>query len=158
MASREAVRMLEGVYVTVDRMIRERMPLVTVSAAAQRTVDVVFVLGATGVPLVAGDHVFLRLGLNGTATIINWSLAATVAGTPTSGNVQLAVEVGTTLATVASIVASAPPALTADIELNDQPPTTWTTAIADPSYVMVSVTSVDGTLEVVCLTLRVVVG
>jgi hypothetical protein len=150
--------MLEGVYVTVDKMIRERMPLITVSAAAQRTVDVVFVLGATGVPLVAGDHVFLRLGLNGTATILSWSLAATVAGTPTAGNVEVDVLVGATLAAAVTIVASAPPELTADVELNDQPPTGWTTTIADPSWVLVSVTSVDGTLEVVSLMLRVTVG
>jgi hypothetical protein len=128
------------------------------SSSAGRIVDVPIVLGATGTPLAVGDHVFLRLGLGGPATVISWSLAATVGGVATASTVQLDVLVGATLATAASIVDSHPPALAAASEAHEQFPTGWTTSIPDPSWLRVSVTSADGTVELVGLTLRMQVG
>lgn len=128
------------------------------SSSSGRIVDVPIVLGAKGTALAVGDHAFLRLGLGGPATIISWSLAGTVGGTATAGTVQLDVLVGTTLAGVASIVSTNPPALSAVSEVHEQAPTLWTTSIADPSWLMAKVTSTGGTLEVVGLTLRLQVG
>lgn len=126
-----------------------------------RVVDVPIVLGAKGTPLAANTHVFFRLGLNGQATVLTWSVAATVAGVASARTIQLDVQVGATLAAVASIcgLAANRPHLTAQSELSDQLPTGWTSVtIADPSWVYVTVVSVDGTLEVVSLTLRVAVS
>lgn len=126
-----------------------------------RVVDVPVVLGARGTPLTVGAQVFFRLGLNGQATVLTWSLGATVAGVASARTVQLDVLVGATLAAVATICGAAGnrPQLAAQSERSDQPPTGWTTvAVADPSWMLVTVTSADGTIEVAGLTLRVAVS
>ncbi len=123
-----------------------------------RVVNVPLVLGARATPLQIGDHVFLRLGLNGAATILTWSIAATVGGVSQVGSCVLDVQAGSTLATTASICGTNRPTLAAAAELNDQPPTDWQVTIPDPSWVLVRVDSADGVLEVVGLTLRVIVG
>lgn len=125
----------------------------------QRVVDIPITLGARGTPLAVGAHVFFRLGLNGSVTVLTWSVAATVAGVAHSGAVTLDVQTGATLATIASIAGTGHPLLSAASESSDHVPTGWTTTtIADPSWLYVSATAVDGTLEVVSLTLRVAVS
>lgn len=119
-----------------------------------RVVDVPFVIGTRGAVLAANDHAFLRLGLNAPATILSWSLAVTVAGASTSGTCVLDVLVGTTLTGATSICSSNRPSLTAQAERDDQPPTSWTTSIPDPRWIMVTVVSTDGTIEEAGLTLR----
>jgi hypothetical protein len=162
MATTEAVRALERRNERIDAHIRALLSTVGTTEAtvtAPRVVNVAFVLGAVGTPLVVGDHVFLQLGLGGTVTLLSWSMAGTVAGTPTASDVVIDVLAGATLATVVSMTGAATPELTADIELNDQPVSAWTFALlTDPSWVMALVTDADGTVEVVGLTLRVVVG
>lgn len=124
-----------------------------------RVVDIPVVLGARGSPLTVGTHVFFRLGLNGRASVVTWSLGATVAGIASARSVTLDVRVGTTLATVASICGTGLPALATQAELNDQSPAGWsTTVIADPSTVLITVTAADGVIEVAGLTLRVAVS
>lgn len=135
-------------------MINRRIGALT----SLRVVDVPVVLGSRGTPLVVGAHIFFRLGLNGQATVLTWSMGATVAGLASARTVQLDVQVGATLATVTTICGGTftnRPHLTAQSELSDQLPSGWSTvAIADPSWLLVPVISVDGTLEVVSLTLR----
>lgn len=127
--------------------------------AAFRVVDVPVVLGARGAALVVGAHVFFRLGLNGKAYIQTWSLGATVAGVASNRSVTLDVQVGSTLATVASICGTNLPALATQSERADQPPTSWTLlTLADPTWVYVATTAVDGMIEVVSLTLRLAVS
>lgn len=122
---------------------------------APRVVDVPVVLGGPGAPLTVGAHVFFRLGLNGQATIMTWSLAVTVAGATVSGSVTVDVLVGATMSTLASICSTSLPALVAQAELADRPPGVgWTVTIPDPSWMMVKVTATNGTIEVVSLTLR----
>lgn len=124
-----------------------------------RIVDVPVVLGVRGTALAAGAHVFLRLGLNGQATVLTWSLAASVAGVSHSATVAVDVQTGTTLAGVATICSSGRPSLSAQAERSDIVPSGWSTvAIADPSWVYFSVLSPDGTVEVVSLTLRLAVS
>lgn len=135
-----------------------RLMLVGMVAAIKpgiRVVDVPLLLGAQGVALTASNHVFFRLGLNGQATILTWSLAGTVAGASHTGTVTLDILVGSTVATVASICGTSKPALSAVAELADQvPAASWTVQISDPQWILVKPTAVDGTLEVVSLTLR----
>lgn len=120
-----------------------------------RIVDVPLVIGANGLVASIGDHVFFRLGLNGTLTVLTWSLGATVSGTPTAGTITVDVLVGNTLATVASICGTSKPALAAAIELADQTPgVSWTTQLSDPQWIMAKVSSTGSTLEVISLTLR----
>lgn len=129
--------------------------------AVARVVNIPIVLGAKGAALTAGTNVDFRLGLNGQANVLTWSLSAKVAGAPSARTAQLDVQVGATLATVGSIcgLAANRPQLAAQIERNDQLPTGWTTVtIADPSTILVTVISADGTVEVVSLTLRVAVS
>jgi hypothetical protein len=59
-------------------------------AAAGRIVNVVFGLGGLGVPLAVGEHREFRLGLNGVATILTWSVVATTAGIAQIGTCWLA--------------------------------------------------------------------
>lgn len=144
----------DGILTDVQRMTS------TVAANIRfgRVVDVVLVLGAEGTPLTTGMHVFLRMGLNGPATILSWSLGATVGGTPTAGALTVDLRAGATLATTATICGGAPPRLVGTAELVEQLPTVaWTTTLADPSWLMAVVTAVDGTLQVFGLTLRVAV-
>lgn len=125
--------------------------------APARVVDVPLVIGSRGVVLAANDHVFLRLGLNGTATVLTWSLAGTVAGVSSARTCVIDVLTGVTLASVATICGGNRPALTAQAELADQPPTSWGVSIGDPIWLMAKVVSADGTLEEVSLTLRMAV-
>lgn len=129
--------------------------------APVRVVDIPIVLGARGSVLVVGTHVFLRLGLNGAAAVLTWSLGATVAGVASARSVQIDVQVGPTLLGLATMcgVAANRPQLIAQSERVDVVPTTWTSlAIPDPSWIYVTVMSVDGVIEVAGLTLRLAVS
>lgn len=140
----------EGILSDVETMI---------GAVRQvRVADVALAVGAPGSPLAVGDNVFLRLGLNGAATVLTFSLAATVAGAARSGTCVLDVLVGSTLAGAVSICGTNRPSLTAQAERPDLLPTSWVTTIPDPSWLLARVVSTDGVLEVVGLTLRVIVG
>lgn len=155
MADLTVVRLLERRNERIDAHIRKLLGTVPASQLTNRVVDLAFVLGSSGTELAVGDHAFVRVGLDGPAHVMSWSLAATVGGTPTSSSVVVDVLVGATLATAASICGTAEPELTSDVELNDQPPTGWSSVvIPDPSWVKAVVESADGTVEVVGLTLR----
>jgi hypothetical protein len=154
MASTEAVKFLERIYARSDKHTRE---IIAAQAPPVRVVDVPLLMGASGFALVVDDHVFLRLGLNGPAQIVSWSLGATVAGVATASDCVIDVLAGATLATAATICGGNEPELNAQDELVEQPPTGWTTTLVDPSWLMAIVTSVDGTVEVASLTLRMVV-
>ena len=160
MADMVAVRTLERRNERIDAHIRrllETLPVggTTTVAAVVRVVNLAFLLGTPGTPLAVGDYAFVRLGLNGPAEVLSWSMAALVGDTPTASDVVVDVLTGATLATLSSITGTAEPELTADIELTEQPITGWgTTAIVDPSWVQAIVESADGTVEVVGLTLR----
>lgn len=134
----------------IEELVTRRLSQVQ----SRRIVNLPLVIGARGVPLAAGDHVFLRLGLDATVDIVSWSIAATVAGASHAGTCQLDVQVGATLAAAASICGFVRPSLTAAAERDEQAPTGWATSIADPSWLKAVVISADGTLEVVSLTLR----
>lgn len=137
---------------------RRLMPRPVRTPRLMRVVDVPFVLGARGTPLQGGELVFVRLGLNGTATVLNWSMAATIAGRAASGSCTIDVLAGATLGTVSSICGGHPPRLAAQAELDEQPPTNWSSSLNDPIWLEAFVTSVDGVLELVGLTLRLAVG
>ena len=123
-----------------------------------RIVDLPFVIGTQGTALTTSQHLFVRLGLNGQATILTWSMAATVAGLPHSGSVTFDIQAGSTLATASSICGMTQPALASVIELNDQTPgTDWTITLSDAEWILVKPTTVDSVLEVVGLTLRLAV-
>jgi hypothetical protein len=122
-----------------------------------RVVNIPLVIGSRGVALAANDNVYFYLGLNGTLTIVSWSLAGMTSAASVSGTVTIDVLVGTTLATVASICGGSPPALSSQAELVGQLPTGWTTAIADPRWICAKISSVSGGLEEAALTLRCVV-
>jgi hypothetical protein len=126
----------------------------TTSAPTTRVVDVPLVIGGRGVSLSTNDHVFYRLGLNGTVTIITWSLAGTASGVAFNGTISVDLLVGSTLASVASICGSHRPSLNGQSERSDQTPDSdWTTTIADPRWIMAKVLSNSG-IEVISLTLR----
>lgn len=129
-------------------------PVTPTTTPTTRVVDVAFVIGARGTALAANDHAFLRLGLNGVATIVSWSLAGTISGASASGTITVDVLTGQFFSGLSSICASNRPALTAQTERTDQNPTGWTTTIQDGQWVMAKVFSTGGTLEVVGLTLR----
>lgn len=130
----------------------------TTTIATARVVDVPMVIGGRGTALATSDHVFYRLGLNGTLTVLTWSLAGTVSGASIAGTITVDILVGSTLATVATICGGNKPTLTAQAERSDQAPATdWTTSIADPRWIMAKVISTAGALEVVSLTLRCLV-
>ncbi len=126
--------------------------------AGGRIVDVVFGLGGYGTPLLAGDHREFRLGLNGVATVLTWSLLATTAGIAQIGACSLDVLAGPTMASAISICAGNKPSLSGASEIDDQIPVQWTTSLADPITVVAQVVSTDGIIETVTLTLRVSVG
>jgi hypothetical protein len=75
----------DGILGDVQRMTSN----VAAGIRLGRVVDVVFVLGAPGTPLTVGTHVFLRVGLNGPATILSWAMGATVAGAAASGAITV---------------------------------------------------------------------
>jgi hypothetical protein len=148
----EVVAWRHGILTEVAGMIAAAIGSIR---APVRVVDVPVVLGARGTALVVGAQVFFRLGLNGQANVLTWSLAGTVAGVAAARSVTVDVQTGTTLAAVASICGTNKPALVTQNERADQPPTSWTaTAINDPMWVLVTATAVDGVIEVVSLTLR----
>jgi hypothetical protein len=126
--------------------------------AQTRIVDVVFGFGARGAPLDGTEVGFLRLGLNGPATILSWSLAAMIGGIPAAGSVTVDVRAGGSLVTQSSITAGSPPQLTAQVERNDQVPVGWSTSLADPVTLLADVLAVDGVTEQIALTLRVAIG
>lgn len=129
------------------------------SQRAFRVVDVVLIPIPNGSVLAVGDQVFFRLGLNGAATIIAWSMAGMVGGASAAGTITLDILVGATLATVTTICGTHKPALTAQAERADQAPATdWTVQIPDPRWIVAKVTSTGGTLQAVSLTLRCGVG
>lgn len=124
-----------------------------------RVVTVPIVLGVRGTALTIGAHVFFRQSLNGKATVLSWSLAATTAGLAHAGTVTLDVQTGATLAGCTSIAGSGQPTMAGVAELADQSPSGWTTStIADPSWVYVYVTAISGGLEVVSLTLQMAIS
>lgn len=137
----------------VERMVHRKLAGLRM---APRIVDIAITIGSQGVPVAPGDHQFLRLGLNGALTVLNWSLGATVAGVAHTGACRVDVQVGTTLAGVASICGGTgnQPQLSAQSERADQAPTGWTTQIADARWLVATVVTADGTLEVLGLTLR----
>jgi hypothetical protein len=159
MADRQVIKFLEDLYAKVDRQVREILKTIDTPI---RVVDIPLVLGTRGVVLAVNDHVFFRLGLNGTVNILTWSLAGTISGASASGTIRVDVQTGATLATVASICGAGTthqPQLTAQAELSDQVPTSWsTTQIDDPSWIKAIVASTGGTLEEVGLTLRATVA
>jgi hypothetical protein len=126
--------------------------------APVRIVDVPFVLGGPGTPLAGGEHAQLRLSLNGQATVLTWSLAATVASTAYAASVTVDVLNGPTTSALVSLCPTTPPQLAAQIELTEQPPTGWSLGVADPSWLVARVRAVDGVVEVVHLTLRLAIG
>lgn len=149
-----------SVDAVVDQALTNMLGKIAPAAQQQQTkdlriVNVPMVVGARGVPLAGGEFVFLRLGLNGPATVLSWSLAATVAGVTFPGSVTVDVLVGLSLGLAASICGGSPPRLAGQSELNDQVPLLWSTSIPDPSSLAMRVTAVDGILEQVGLTLRV---
>lgn len=126
-----------------------------------RIVNVPFKFGSKGIVLVTNDPLYFRLSLGGAATILGWSMAATVAGVASNRTATVDVLTGATLATVASIcgVAANRPHLIAQSELSDQVPSGWTAnVIPDPYWLMANPTAVDGAVETVSLTLLVAVG
>jgi hypothetical protein len=145
-----------------DGILRDASAMAASLVGAQRTtriVDIPLVIGTRGVALAVNDHVFFRLGLNGTVTILTWSLAGTIAGASASGTITVDVMVGATLAAAATIAPTSKPTLTAQAELADQTPAaSWTLQIADPVWIKAIITSTGGTLEMVSLTLRCAVG
>jgi hypothetical protein len=124
----------------------------------QRVVDIVFGFGARGTPLDGTEVAFLRLGLNGAATILSWSLAAMIGGIPAAGSVTVDVRAGDSLVTQASITAGTPPRLAAQVELNEQVPVGWSTSLTDPVTLLADVLAVDGVTEQIALTLRVAIA
>ncbi|RPJ26591.1 MAG: hypothetical protein EHM35_14775 [Planctomycetaceae bacterium] len=133
-------------------------PAPTPTTTTARVVDVAFVLGSMGAPVVVGDHSFIRLGLNAPATIVNWSLAGTVTGASVSGSVAVDLKAGSTLATVVSITGGSPPTLVAQAERREVAPTAgWNETLPDPTWLMASISTTGGTLQVVSLTLRLLV-
>jgi hypothetical protein len=158
MADIRVVHFIEDLYAKVDKQVREILKTIEQPI---RVVDIPLVLGTRGVVLAVNDHVFFRLGLNGTVNILTWSLAGTISGASASGTIRVDVQTGATLATVATICGAGTthqPHLTAAAELSDQAPTSWTTQIDDPSWIQAIVASTGGTREVVSLTLRCAVG
>jgi hypothetical protein len=143
----------DGILRTTEAMIAAAIANIRYT----RVVNVPIVVGVSGTPVAIGDHVFVRLGLNGAATIRQFSIAATVAGAAHSGSCRLDVRAGSSLASVSSICGSNFPNLSSQAELSDQSPTGWVTTIADAAWLYVVVTSTDGVLEVVGLTLRMVI-
>jgi hypothetical protein len=141
----------DGILADVQRMTSS----VAANIRIGRVVDVVLVLGARGTPLVIGTHVFLRMGLNGPATILSWSMGATVGGTPTAGSLTVDLRADTSLGGLASICGGAPPNLAGSERTEVLPSATWTPVLPDPTWLMAVVTAADGVLEVVGLTLRV---
>jgi hypothetical protein len=128
-------------------------------APGVRIVDLVLPLGSRGAPLDGTEQTpAIRLGLNGTATILTWSLNSLIAGVPAAGSVTLDVLAGPSLATAASICGSNRPSLAAQVERNDQGPTSWSPTLLDPSTIMAVARAVDGVIEVATLTLRLAVG
>lgn len=123
-----------------------------------RIVDVVFGFGTRGVPLDGTEVVFLRLGLNGAATVLSWSLGALTGGIPAPATCIVDVQAGETLASVASICGSGQPRLTAQVELNEQLPLGWSATLPDPVTVLAAVLIVDGVTEQLALSLRVAIG
>lgn len=139
-------------------IVNNPAPVTTTPTSTTRVVDVVFAIGARGTALVANDHAFLRLGLNGPVTIVSWSLAGTVGGSSTSGTITVDVLTGSFFSGLSSICASNRPALTAQSERSDQSPTGWTTTVQDGQWIMAKVLSTGGALEVIGLTLRCAVS
>jgi hypothetical protein len=143
------------------RIVEELVNRRIAALQAIRVVNIPVVLGARGSALAAGAEIHFRLGLNGQATVLTWSLGATVAGVASARTVQLDVQVGATLAAVASICGAAAnrPQLATQAERSDQLPSGWSSVtINDPSWLLVTVVSVDGTIEIASLTLRVAVS
>lgn len=157
MADTAVVSFEEALFEKMDTRIREVVN--SMLRPGVRVVDIVLVIGARDVLLDVADHVFYRLGLNGQVNILSWSMAGTIAGASAAGTIRVDVQVGATLATVASICGGTgnQPTLTAVAELSDQAPTGWTTVITDPNWIMATVASTGGTLEVISLTLRAIV-
>lgn len=122
-----------------------------------RTIDIIGILGSQGTALAAGNNVFSRVSLGGPITITGWSLAATIGGVPTAGDVAVDVFVGATLATVASICGATLPTLTTHVvgELSEQSPGhDWNVLIPDPSTIVFRISTTGGTLQVVSITLK----
>jgi hypothetical protein len=123
-----------------------------------RVVNIAFDLGVDDTPIATGTHLTFRLGLNGTARVLSWSLAGLIAGASTSGTAAVDVKVGTTVSGVTSICGGDEPELTSDTELTEQAVTgNWSPAIPDPRWVQARVISTSGTLERLLLTLRAIV-
>lgn len=127
-------------------------------ARESRVVNVPFVFGVPATPAVAGAHLPIRLGLNGPATVVSWSLAATIGGVVSGGSCTVDVRAGLFLGTAASICGGSPPSLAGVGEVDDFVPVGWTPSISDPVWLVASLTSVDGLLEVIALTLRLSVA
>lgn len=143
----------QKVTLNLDRRNQSQRP-----RRATRTINIPIQLGSPGLPLSVGSHIFFRLNLGGPAILSGWSLGATAAGIAVDGEVTLDIQVGTTLATVASIVgANLPELIIGNLgEVNEQPVgEDWVTAIPAPSTILVTATIVDGIVEVVSLTLQV---
>jgi hypothetical protein len=145
-------RIVSGVQAIIAKTLPRDQP------SRARVVDVPLILGGVGAALIGGEHVFLRLGLNGRARIINWSMGGTVAGTPHIGTCTVDLLNGGTMGTLASICGGSPPSLASELELFERPPDGWSTDLADPSWLFARVTVVDGVLEEVGVTLRVLVS
>lgn len=149
-AQRDAFR--KGI---IDEAVSRTASMLGAAKPGFRIVNVPLVVGSQGVALAANDHVFFRLGLNGIITILTWSLAGTIAGASASGTITLDIQVGASLATVATICGTHKPALAAVAEETDQiPANDWTVQLTDPNWILATVTSTGGTLEVISLTLR----
>jgi len=129
------------------------------NVATSRVVDVALLLGSSGSPLATTDAAFLRLGLGGTATVVSWSLAGLVSAVSTAGSVTLDVGFGSSMSSINSITGTGPPRLSSQFERTDVTPTGWTTLlIPDQRWLYVRPSFVDGVLQMVGLTLRVVVA
>jgi hypothetical protein len=122
--------------------------------AQQRVVDIAFMLGGTGVPLDGTEMSVVRLGLNGSATVISWSMCAQIARSSAFASCAVDILAGPTMTSVASICAGAPPTLTNQSELDDVVPLLWS-SIPDPSWLVAATTSIDGLTETIAVTLRV---
>lgn len=160
-AIREAGRTVswidQRIIALANRLFNRRLE--GLSTGGPRVINVPFVMGVKGSALAVGAHLFCRLNLGGELTVLNWSLAATIAGLAHAGSVTIDVQTGATLAACVSIAGTGQPSMTALSEITEQPPAGWTaTTIANPSWLYVTVSAVSGGLEVVSLTLQMAVG
>lgn len=132
-------------------------PVEEQQTAQQRVVDIAFMLGSTGAPLDGTEIAAVRLGLNGSASVISWSMCAQITRSSASASCTVDILAGPTMTSLASICAGAPPTLTSQSERDDVVPLLWS-SIPDPSWLVAVTTSIDGLVETVAVTLRVSIG